>query len=257
VDKKCLLCVDDDPGILQHRRLLLEGNGYEVVTATSGEDALTILERGAVVDAVLLDYVMPSMNGDELAQRLRNLYPALPLIIVSAVDPLPPSLLQLINARVLKGQDPQILLSTVASVISQAHPEAQPPARAQRTVLCVEDEEFQLKMRTLLFESAGYRVLAARTAGDAMDAFNSSRVDAVVMDYWLCGKDGNGTALAERMKQIRPRTPIVMLSGFSSLPGEGAIVDSWMQKAEAAPESIVSEVGRLIEMRNSSRAKPE
>jgi hypothetical protein len=52
------------------------------------------------------------------------------------------------------------------------------------------------------------------------------------------------------MKKLRPRTPIVMLSGFSALPGEGALVDSWMRKSQLEPENLLQEVDRLIELRN-------
>jgi hypothetical protein len=51
------------------------------------------------------------------------------------------------------------------------------------------------------------------------------------------------------MKQIRPRVPIVMISGFTSLPGEGVVVDSWMRKAQTEPEDLIGEVNRLIELR--------
>jgi hypothetical protein len=69
------------------------------------------------------------------------------------------------------------------------------------------------------------------------------------MDYWLSGTGGNGTAVAEQMKRDRPRTPIVMLSGFGALPGEGAIVDLWLGKGHIQPQDLVAEVRRLIEIR--------
>jgi len=71
------------------------------------------------------------------------------------------------------------------------------------------------------------------------------------MDYWLSGT--NGTAVAEEMKALRPRVPIVMLSGFPSLPGEGAIVDAWLRKAEAEPEDILNEVKRLMDQHLDGR----
>ena len=80
-----------------------------------------------------------------------------------------------------------------------------------------------------------------------MDIFRDHQIDAVVMDYWL--SDRNGTAVAEEMKRLRPRIPIVMLSGFSSLPGEGAVVDAWLRKAAIEPEDLVNEVKRLIGLR--------
>jgi len=249
VSRKCLLCVDDDPNTLKQHKLLLEAHGYSVLLAMSGRKALDLLAEGALPDLVLLDYTMPGMNGHELAHAIRQKHPQLPLIAVSAVNPIPKSFRELIDGSVLKGQEPQALLSEVSAVLNRAGESGETPSN-QRTVLCVEDEELQLKARKMLFEAAGYRVLAARSVKHAMEAFSASSVDAVVMDYWLSDQDGNGTAVAEQMKKIRPRTPIVMLSGFSALPGEGALVDSWMRKAQMEPENLVSEVDRLIKLRN-------
>ena len=216
---KRLLCVDDDAETLKQRTLLLESSGYSVVAAASAGAALELLANGTAVDLVLLDYVMPGMNGDELARELRQKYPDLPLIAVSAVDPLPQSFLRNVDGQLRKGEDPQVLLSEVASVLGRFNNGRGKRTVSQRTVLCVEDEELQLKARRMLFESAGYRVLEARSAKGAIATFESSDVDVVVMDYWLSDQNGNGTAVAEQMKKIRPRTPIVMLSGFQLFAG--------------------------------------
>ncbi|HST13042.1 MAG TPA: response regulator, partial [Terriglobales bacterium] len=116
---KHVLCIDDDPEALGVRRLLLEDSGYSIATAKSGSDALEMLARGTPVDLVLLDYLMPGMNGDELAAKLRQQYPQLPLVVVSAVGQLPPSLLENTNAQVQKGQDPEELLCTISSALGE------------------------------------------------------------------------------------------------------------------------------------------
>jgi len=249
---KALLCVDDDLDTLTLRKFVLEAAGYSVSTAASGENALRILAEGMNVDAVLLDYLMPGMNGDELAVKLREQYPQLPLIAVSAVGQLPETLLQVVNARVQKGQGPEVLLSTISAVLER-------PDQLQRndrtlsksTILCVDDEQSQLTARRLLFEAAGYNVIEARNAIVALEQFQKQHIDAVIMDYWLSGQ--NGTAIAEEMKRLRPRIPIIMLSGFTSLPGEGNIVDSWLRKADIEPEELINEVRRLIELRAPRR----
>ena len=247
---KRILCVDDDVETLKQRSLLLEASGYSVVSTTSADEAIELLANGATFDLVLLDYVMPKMDGDELARTLHQKHPDLPLIAVSAVDQLPQSFRESIAGSVLKGQDPQILLSKVAAILAQTEETVPAHPSSQRTILCVEDEELQLKSRTMLFESAGYRVLGARSANGALELFSTYKVDAVVMDYWLSDQNGNGTVVAEQMKRMRPRTPIVMLSGFTALPGEGALVDSWMRKSQLEPENLLSEVDRLIKLRN-------
>lgn len=243
-----LLCVDDELATLSARKLLLETAGYSVLTATSGADALAILANGSKVDLVLLDFLMGKMNGDELAVTLRGRYPELPLIIVSASEDLPQTLLNAVNGHVRKGQNPEDLLSTVSEVLRNA--DGKFKHEAQSTVLCVDDEQLQLQLRTMLFESAGFRVLPARSAATALELFQSQHVDAVVMDYWLSGT--NGTKVAEEMKRLHPRIPIVMLSGFSSLPGEGSVVDAWLRKGEVEPENIIAEVRRLIGFHASS-----
>lgn len=245
---KRLLCVDDDADTLRLRKRLLESGGYSVLTASTGDDALRILGSDETIALVVLDYLMPGMNGDELAPKIRAQYAALPIVAVSAVGQLPESLLQVIDASVQKGQDPELLLSTIAGVLVRSE---MTERTEQKTVLCVEDEDAELKMRRILFESAGYRVLQAKSSVAALDIFAVSQVDAVVMDYWLSGQGGNGTALAERMKRLRPRVPIVMLSGYASLPGEGAVVDCWVRKGEIEPENLVHEVERLIELRTA------
>lgn len=67
-----VLCVDADAPTLTLRKTLLEAAGYSVLTAASGREALRIMDEKSDVDLVLLDYVMPGMNGDELAERLRR-----------------------------------------------------------------------------------------------------------------------------------------------------------------------------------------
>ena len=119
------------------------------------------------------------------------------------------------------------------------------------TVLCVEDEDEQLGLRRLLFESAGFEFLGARTGKEALELFRTREIGAAVLDYWMSGM--NGMALATEMKRQRPTIPVVMLSGFASLPGEGlGVVDAWFQKAHVEPESLIEQIRELIQRNASS-----
>src|SRR5579871_5574432 len=247
---KRVLCVDDDPDTLKVRKLLLESRGYSVLTATSGEEALSLISPAASIDLVLLDYLMPGMNGDELAEKVRERFPALPHVAVSGVENLPERLLRNVNASVPKGVDPEVLLSAVAESLQAGGRDIN---ELKDTVLCVEDDELELKARKMLFESAGFKVLEARSKSVALSVFQSSRVDVVVLDYWLSGLEGTGTALAEEIKRISPKTPVLMLSGYSSLPGESALVDAWMSKSHVQPEELLAEVKRFVEPRRQNK----
>jgi CheY-like chemotaxis protein len=248
---KELLCVDDDPDTLKLRKLVLEAAGYSVNTADSGESALQVLAEGAHTDLVLLDYLMPGMDGNELALKLHEQYPHLPLIAVSAIGQLPESLLKVVHAHIQKGQGPELLLSTISGILAELHAQdLNKQDLPKGTVLCVDDEELQLKVRRMLFESSGYRVIAAQDASTAIGKFRASPLDAVIMDYSLFGQ--TGVEIAEQMKRLRPSIPIVILSGSgAAIREENPSVDLWLRKMDLEPEELVKEVARLIEFRKS------
>ncbi|MFQ5839992.1 MAG: response regulator [Candidatus Methylomirabilales bacterium] len=82
-----ILVVDDDPQNLELMQALLERHGYQVVTAASGHEALDQV-RGAQPDLVLLDIMMPVLNGLEVCRRLRSEPETrfLPVIMVTSLD---------------------------------------------------------------------------------------------------------------------------------------------------------------------------
>jgi len=113
------------------------------------------------------------------------------------------------------------------------------------SVLCVEDEDSQLELRRLVFESAGFEFIGARTGAEALELFRDREISAVVLDYWMASM--NGLAVATEMKRQRPSVPVIILSGFAALPGEGAgLVDAWFQKATIEPEELIKRVTELI-----------
>ena len=83
-----ILIVDDDPTLLRLLGILLREEGFEVVAAESGEQALVQLERKPA-DLVLSDLRMGGMDGLELFEAVRKRYPALPVIILTAHGTIP------------------------------------------------------------------------------------------------------------------------------------------------------------------------
>lgn len=78
-----VLCVDDDEAILTVTKMALEGKGYRVLTANNG---VTALEAFAAlpVDAVILDYEMPGMNGGQVALEMKRIKPSIPKMLFSS-----------------------------------------------------------------------------------------------------------------------------------------------------------------------------
>ncbi len=78
-----ILIVDDEPGILDFLRNLFHADGYEVVVALSGEDAVASVKKDTV-DLVITDLRMPEMDGMELLRELKTLKPSVPVIMLTA-----------------------------------------------------------------------------------------------------------------------------------------------------------------------------
>ncbi|HZP22683.1 MAG TPA: response regulator [Terriglobales bacterium] len=114
--RKTVLCVDDEKVGLRVRKIMLEGAGFEVLTATSGEQGLALLDKHHV-DLVVLDYYMPGMNGGDVAAEVRRRKPDLPIIFLSAYFSLPPAALELANAFITKGDPPDVLIDKIEHLI--------------------------------------------------------------------------------------------------------------------------------------------
>ena len=79
--KKIILCVDDNEQELSVLTFMLATNGYRVVSAHNGQEAIGKFADHAV-DLVLSDYAMPQMNGDQLVNRLKSIASHVPMILL-------------------------------------------------------------------------------------------------------------------------------------------------------------------------------
>ena len=78
-----ILLVDDDPMVAETTVSMLEVLGHRVTVASSAGRALEMLGADSEVDLVITDYAMPGMTGKELAQRIRETRPGLPVVLAS------------------------------------------------------------------------------------------------------------------------------------------------------------------------------
>ncbi|HSB75630.1 MAG TPA: response regulator [Terriglobales bacterium] len=114
---KCLLCVDDHEEVLSIMGEFLRVFGYSVLTAPSGARGLQLLQRNPV-DAVILDYEMPKMDGAELALRIKADRPELPVLMFTGYPAdVPQEVRRSVNAFVVKGDPAEKLLQTLRDLL--------------------------------------------------------------------------------------------------------------------------------------------
>ncbi len=84
-----VLAVDDDALVLMNTTLMLEDLGHTVIEAFNGQQALDFLHENSGIDLVLTDHSMPKMTGAELATRINETWPALPVLLATGYAELP------------------------------------------------------------------------------------------------------------------------------------------------------------------------
>jgi CheY-like chemotaxis protein len=119
VKKKVLLCIDDELNGLLIRRMFLESQGYDVLIATHVDEGLHLFDQSQV-DAVVLDYYMPEMDGGHLARKLKERRPEVPIVMLSAFITLPEYAMKNTDAYVVKGEAPRKLLNTLDDLLKKA-----------------------------------------------------------------------------------------------------------------------------------------
>jgi PAS domain S-box-containing protein len=83
IDRACLLIVDDDAIVLETLTQEMQTEGYVVLAAASGIEALALLDAGATIDLVVTDYSMPGMDGVTLIREVHRRRPMLPAILLT------------------------------------------------------------------------------------------------------------------------------------------------------------------------------
>jgi CheY-like chemotaxis protein len=84
MDRKTIMVVDDSDDIRELTKTYLQSQGYHVISAASGEDALVLLNRHGDIDLLFTDIIMPGgMNGLQLIEQVRALQPEVPVLVTT------------------------------------------------------------------------------------------------------------------------------------------------------------------------------
>jgi CheY-like chemotaxis protein len=107
-----LLCIDDLPQTLELRKATLESHGYCVKIATSSYAAMKMLEEASIA-AVLLEYKLEGLDAEAVACHIKQRFPNLPIILLSAYSELPERILWLVDEYVMKSELPERLVPII------------------------------------------------------------------------------------------------------------------------------------------------
>jgi len=114
-----LLLVDDDPGLSDAVRMVLEDEGYEVICAANGQEALKKAESHAI-DLILLDLTMPIMNGYEFCEVRKQTPHLLAIPVILWTAGLPDARMQALGAAKIfrKPVSAEVLLDAISDTVA-------------------------------------------------------------------------------------------------------------------------------------------
>ena len=111
-------------------------------------------------------------------------------------------------------------------------------------ILCVDDEQNALMLRKMVLERAGYSVMTASSAAEALRLISTTPVDLLLSDQLMPG--ATGTELAREAKSVHPKLPVVIISGVNEMPPDADSADLFISKVEG-PVAMCEKISSLLE----------
>lgn len=208
-----ILLVDDEPAILKLLERQLEAHPWELLTATSGEEALAILAREPV-DVVLTDDAMPGMSGSRLLTRLRAEYPDVLRILLTGRASVEAAIRAVNEARVFRFLQKPCVAGEIAAAIDEGLERVSRMRRtrsreaAQQTRDVAELEEDLARAQEQLW-LAVQPVVSAKTAlvhgYEALLRSDASGMENPVTLFEVAGRLGRKIDLSRRVRALAAR----------------------------------------------------
>ncbi len=229
--RRRLLIVEDNPAERLSIEELLGDDDVEIVTASTGEEALGLLCIEPY-DCVVLDLRLPDMSGFEVLDRIaaKEAWRDLPVVVFTGRELSPEDearLREVARSVVVKGvESPERLLDETTLFLHRVMTDL-PPAKQEmldklhrsdedlvgKTVLVVNDDVRNIFALSSVLERRGMRVLTASTGGEAIATLDEAPGLAIaLMDIMMPGMDGYETIRAIRANPSFRRLPIIALT---------------------------------------------
>jgi two-component system NtrC family sensor kinase len=216
--KALVLVIDDSVTFREELRRALERSGHGVITATSGEKGLRLAASRRPA-ALIVDGVMPGMDGETVIRRLRldAALRGLPCLLLTASDEQGVELRALdagADAFVRKEEDMDVILARFAAMLRTARtePEAASSLAGPKRILAVDDSMTYLQELASALRDEGYDVVLAHSGEEAIDMLAVQNVDCILLDLMMPGMGGQEACRRIKASAALRNTPLIMLT---------------------------------------------
>ena len=206
--QRTVLVVDDEPSIRRFLRHLLEQEGYDVLEAGSGKEALVRCERENP-DLVLLDLRLPDMTGFEILSELKKRPEThhIPVVILSIVQDREEGFRLGASDYLTKPVDRDKLMERIQRLIGSQN---------KANILVVEDDPSVQRALQAILENHNYSVKAVFSAEDALVTLKEWHPSLILLDLMLPGLSGNDFLKELKENPDWEQLPVVVLTAADS-----------------------------------------
>jgi len=201
---RTVLVVDDNRNVRRMLRYQLERRGYTVLEAANGREALEVV-RGAHVDLITLDLMMPVMSGYDFLDSIREdaLTRAIPVLVISVVENGKESILPGANDYLRKPFREQDLIEKVNVLLGET----------RKPILVVDDEQAVVDSLCVQLQDKGFQVHVARDGDEAIALMKRRPPELVILDLLMPNKNGLEVLNWVRKEEKTRHIPVIILSG--------------------------------------------
>ncbi|MFH0991262.1 MAG: response regulator [bacterium] len=236
-----ILCIDDDPDVIEILRKYLIPEGYSVISALSGEEGLSLAAK-AKPALITLDIMMPQKDGWQVLRELKqnDATKDIPVIIHSIVENKPLAMSLGAVDVMTKPTDPRRLLN----LIRQFH------KSGDQFILVVDDhEDFALAFRDLL-KRDGFNVKIATDGKKALEVIQESIPSLILLDLIMPGMDGFQVVRELQKNPQWKQIPVIILSGKELTDEEqkelSLHITDYMKKDSFSTAEMTNTIKRIL-----------
>jgi signal transduction histidine kinase/DNA-binding response OmpR family regulator len=241
-----VLCIDDDPDVIEILRKYLVPEGYSVTGALSGEEGIE-LARKIKPALITLDIMMPKKDGWQVLRELKQRSDTrdIPVIIHSIVENRPLAMSLGAVDVITKPTDPKRLLSLVKQYYE---------ASGQFILVVDDHEDFALAFKDLL-KRDGFNVKIATGGKEALEILNESEPAMILLDLVMPGMDGFQVVRELQQNDRWKKIPVVILSGKELTEAEERELNShiaeYMKKDDFSTAEMTKTIKRILSTTNA------
>jgi len=246
-----ILLIDDDPSVLLTVGDRLRIEGYEIVTAASGEEGLQVL-RSVTPDLIILDISMPGMTGLAFLKKISmpDGRPRYPVLIFTARSNMEQFFTETsVDGFLAKTSDPSNLLSEIQRILDKARRANRAESegkRSRRRLLILEDEpQLSARLRSF-FHAAGYEVISIPDGSSLLDEAYAKKPDAVLIKEILANTKGHALAAVLSDSPAARDIPVIVYDGSGVLRGDAKFPHVDRIVAGNKPPDLLKAVASLL-----------